>query len=151
MVIISLPATVLAITDLAKGVQYTSVDAEAIRVIALGVQKVRTITVTVTVPARSATSGRATVYSSTTSYLVIKSVKSSLSGTLRLVVDGVESAIPVSQDVLLDLEAIYGYRLYGSSIEVSIDLPSEVTENTQVSITVNGAETVSKVQTPAST
>ncbi|MEM2389232.1 MAG: hypothetical protein QW215_03220 [Ignisphaera sp.] len=146
----SLPAVVIALTDLVKGARYTSLDAEAIRVIALGIQKIRTVSVSVTVPAGSTASDRQVAYDSTNTYIVVKSVKSSSAVKLHIICDGNESVIPVSPNILLDIEAIYGYRLYGSRIEVWVEVDTPPETDTEITIELYGGETATKVQTPTS-
>lgn len=144
----SLPAVVIALTDISKGVRYTSLDAEAVRVIALGLQRVRGLSTTVTVPAGSTATGRQTVYDSTNTYFVVKSIKTDSSVKLHIVCDGNESVITTSSNVLIDVEAIYGYRLYGSRIEVWVEVDTPPQNDTQVTVELYGGETATKVQTP---
>ena len=144
----SLPVTIPAVSDSIYGGKWTSIDAEVLRLIALGSKGVKKISQSVTIKAGSTTSDKVNVYNSTTNYLVVRSIRVSVSGKLHLFIEDVDNVIEVSANTIVDLASLYGTKVYGSKFDVQVEVETAPTTDTSVTIELFGFETRGKVQTP---
>ena len=145
----SLPAVLVGLTDTVKGVAAESLDAEAVRVLVLGVKQVRAASTTLTVTAGQTASNRATAYSDTTRLFVIKTVVASADCDVHIVVDGIESVVSAKANTPVDVELLYGYRLYGNTVDVYVTVSTAPTTDTSITVTLYGAVTSGNIQHPA--
>ncbi len=144
----SLPVMIPAVSDAVYGSKWTSIDAEAIRLLVLGSKGIKNITQSVTIKAGSLTSDKVNVYNSTTNYLVIRSIRVSVSGKLHLFIEDVDNVIEVSANTIVDLVSLFGTKVYGSKFDVQVEVSTAPTSDTSVTVELFGFETRGKVQTP---
>jgi len=143
-----LPAVIVAVSDARFGGKWTSIDAEVLRLSVLGSKNVKTINVPTTIKAGSTLSDKVNAYTSDANYLVIKSIVVSIDGKLHLFIDDVDNVIDVKANTLLDLSVIFGVKVYGSKVDIQVEVATAPTSDTSVSVTLYGFETAGKVQTP---